>query len=417
MKFGFLKKKNDERPARIAALARQPIFDRNREVVGYELLYRNGGAANAAVFEDGNLATAKLLVNSYLEFGIEKITWNKPAYVNLTRDYLVGDIALPIKSSNLVLEILEDVADDEDCVAGVEALFNQGYVMALDDVTRLEGRQGLIPFVRIVKVDLPAMDREELRRLVQQLRPFQLKLLAEKVESAEDFELCRELGFHYFQGYFFARPTIVQGKQLPPNQVVLLEMLASLQSSDCSMDEIENIVSRDVGVSYKLLKIINSSYYNLGYRVDSIQHALVVLGLNAIKKWIMIMSLAMVEDKPDELISLSLIRARMCEALAAGFGCRDDAAFTIGLFSLLDVLMDQPLEELLASLPLSQDLSDALLERRGPLGKVLKTVEAYERANWDSIDDALHDGDTLPEAYLEAIGWACDVNEQLRKPL
>lgn len=393
-------------------LARQPILDRGLDTVGYELLYRNS-RSNQASFADGNHATANLLINTFAEAGINQIVGANQAYINVTREYIVNEISLPLHPRDVVLEVLEDVEADEEVLAGLGRLVGEGFTIAMDDFVLHQGNAALLPYAGIVKIDVLALDPSTIAQQVKQLARYDVKLLAEKVETQRHFDFCRELGFDYFQGYFFARPTIIQGKQLPPNQVTLLQLLAKLQSPDCELEEVEEIIAHDVGISYKLLKIINSSYYGLGKKVDSIQHALVVLGLNVVKQWTTILCLSTVQGKPDELINLSLIRAKMCERLAELFACRQGPAFTVGLFSLLDALLDQPQEKLVSHLPLAEEVSQALVARSGELGKLLSNVIVYEHGDWAALEGAASQRAYLGEAYLEAVAWASEVRAQL----
>ncbi|MDT8397102.1 MAG: HDOD domain-containing protein [Pseudomonadales bacterium] len=393
-------------------LARQPIFNRCLQVVGYELLYRSdsGDAANVS---DGNQATAQLIINAFLEIGLENLIGNRLAFINMTRDYLLGEIKLPFENTNLVLEVLEDVRVDDDCIAGIKALAGRGFKIALDDFMLTEENRQLLPLASIVKVDILAMDEALLRHQVSVLAQYPVKLLAEKVESDAEFQLCKELGFEFFQGYFFAKPRIVSGRQIPANQLTVLQIIARLQSPDCDLMHLEQIISQDVGISHKLLRIINSSFYGMSSKVDSIQRAMMVLGIRALKNWIMVISLSMLSTKTVELLNISLIRARMCEGLAVWVQCKSESAFAMGLFSLLDALMDQPLPELLARLPLSSEITEALLGRTGALGGLLQAVTAYEKGQWETLENATIPQQSLQPAYVEAVKWSNDIVAQL----
>lgn len=393
-------------------IARQAIFNEEIDVFGYELLYRDGNTATANVIDD-NQATSKLIINSFVELGIENITNNKFAFVNLTRDFLIEKIPLPLNPENVILEVLEDINADPECLAGLKKFKDRGFTIALDDFIISDANRDLIPLADIIKVDILPMSEEEIRQQVAELKKYPVKLLAEKVETEEEFQLCKELGFDYFQGYFFSKPKIISGKELPTNHLAMLEIIAKLQSPDCDLNEIEEIISLDVGISYKLLKIINSSFYGLTTKVDSIQRVLIVLGLKALSSWITVISLSMVENKPHELISLSLLRAKMCEKISKSFDCKEDAAFTVGLFSLLDALMDQPLPELLESLPLSQDVIEALTKTKGSLGKLLMTVKAYENADWDNIPEELLENSMINDAYLYSLNWSQEITSRI----
>lgn len=395
-------------------VARQPIFNMEMDVYAYEILFRNS-ATNAAFVSDGNKATSTLITNTFIELGIEEITDSRTAFINMTRDFLVGKLPVPVAPNKVVLEILEDISADPESIAGVSALAAQGYTFALDDFVLNDANRALLPFASFIKIDIRPFDVDGLYRQVEELKPYGIRLLAEKVETREEYTLCRQLGFVLFQGYFFSRPTMFSGKQVPASSLRVLEILARLQAPDCDLKELETLISHDVGISYKLLRIINSSYYNLSKKVESIQHALVILGLRTLKSWITVIAMSSVDDKPRELVRMTLVRAKMCEGLAAQFGCKPEAAFIVGLFSLLDVLLDLPLAYLLLNLPLAEDIVDGLMHRNGNAGELLNFVIDYEQGDWGVACTAAH-GVTHNEAvsaYIAALQWARRVGEHL----
>jgi len=394
-------------------VGRQAIFDLKLNTYAYELLFRDGNS-NAANITDGNKATSQVINNAFLDIGLEQIVQHHFAFINLTREFLLGEIPFPLPPGKVVLEVLEDITVDDELVASLEDFKNKGYIIALDDFIIKDDNKVLIPFADIVKIDLMALSQRELIEHVKALKPYKVKLLAEKVETEQEFELCKQLGFDYYQGYHFSKPNIVAGKQLPPNRLALLEMISTLQDSECSFDELETIISKDVAISYKLLRIINSSFYGLSKPVSSIQTALVVLGLQALRNWITVIGLSQIDDKPKELISNSLIRAKMCELLATDLVCEKGSAFTTGLFSMLDVLMDQPLKELLNKLPLAGDISGALISHHGDLGKILAMVVAYEKSDWEELEKiATVPVHTLRIAYIDSLEWSTEITSQI----
>jgi len=399
-------------------VGRQPIFNRDLDVFGYELLFRSGHTAAANVI-DGNQATSQVIINTFLEIGLEQIANHRHAFINLTRDFLLGSIPLPLNQEKVVLEVLEDVTVDDELVAAVANLKQQGFVIALDDFILDDANRALLPLANIVKVDLMALSQDELKDQVKQLQDHKLDLLAEKIETHDEFQLCKELGFKYFQGYYFCKPRVISGKQLPANRLALLEMISKLQNPDCDIKELESIISRDVAISYKLLRIINSSFYGLSKKVESIQKALVYIGMKALRNWATVIGLSQVDDKPPELINISLARAKMCELLASEVRCNKEAGFTVGLFSMLDVLMDRPLDELLEQLPLADEITDALLKNEGVLGNILDIVMSYERGNWNELDEDLDatlklDPQTIRNHYIESLAWSDDITSSMQ---
>lgn len=393
-------------------LARQPVFNIHNEVCGYELLFRSNAGSSANV-TDGNQATTSVFLNSFLEIGLDRITGGKTAFINLSQKYIVGDIDIPIPSDNVVLEILEDIRVDSALVNGVKTLSQRGYKIALDDFVLTDTNAKLVPYASIVKVDILAMDEKQLIEQVGKLSRFPVKLLAEKVETHAQHQLCRELGFDYFQGYFFAQPAIVSSRQLPANRLAMLELMSKIQSPECDLAQLETIIRQDLGLSLKLLKLINSSFYGLSRKVESIQHAVKLLGLDTLRKWLTVMSLALATDKSPELITLALLRAKMCEQLAGLYDCNRESAFTVGLFSMLDAIADQPLDELLPRLPLSDNISSALLYRTGNLGRLLGDVDCYEKGIPPKNPCTAGKEKQRSAACLNALLWSADASHSV----
>lgn len=399
-------------PTNAIFLARQPILDRDQGLFAYELLFRDGRSSGARI-TDANAATTRLLTNTFLEFGIEAISDSKPVFINLPRSYVTGELPLPLDPRLVVLEVLEDIAADAEALAGIDNLKQRGFTIALDDFVLDEARRPLLASADLVKIDIRQFTPETLALEVQHYAGLPLKLLAEKVETQAEFELCHALGFDYFQGYFFCKPVLMEGRELPASQMTLLNLIAKLQAPATTFAEIETLISNDVSISYKLLRIINSSLYNLSREVESIQHAVTLLGTATLRKWLTLLSLSAVSDKPPELVNQTLIRARMCEELARGLRLKPESAFTVGLFSLLDALMDTSLDELMAALPLAPDISAAITARSGELGALLQTVEHYERGAWQLLDTQTLKPPDLLAAWQSAVAWQQQLREQL----
>jgi EAL and modified HD-GYP domain-containing signal transduction protein len=401
-----------ESPANQVFLARQPIFDTDLKVVAYELLYRNAGIG-PAVIDDATFATAKLITNSFLEVGIENISNGKKVFINLPRPYITGEMPMVVNPDLVVLEILEDVFADPEAMEGVKKLVARGYTIALDDFVQSDANRDFIPMASIIKIDILNMTDDALRQQVASFSMFKGQLLAEKVETQEQYHLCKNLGFELFQGYFFCMPKILESRQLPASEMAMLTVISKLQDPNCEIHDIERIFINDIGLSYRLLRIVNSSRYNTGRKIESIQHALVLLGLNALKNWITLITLTGSDTQPQELINAALIRAKTCEHIAGKMGYRPEIAFTIGMFSLLDAIMSQSLEHLLENLPFVSEVKLALLKREGNLGELLVAVTRYETGDWDSIEKKfLNEGDML-NGYREAIAWCGKISDEL----
>ena len=387
-------------------VGRQPIFDRNSNLYGYELLFRDG-SGNYADEMDGDRATSQVIVNVFLEFGLDRIVGPHRAFINLTRRFLVDRESLPLPATRVVLEVLEDVRPDADVIAGLQAYVRDGFMVALDDFVFQDSVRPFMELAHIVKLDLMALSRQELVEHVRLLRAYDVKLLAEKVETEEAFDYCKQLGFDYFQGYFLSRPNIVQGAQIPTNRLKLLELTTRLQNPDVDVSELEEIISQDVTLSYKLLRHLNSAFFALPRVVESLRAAVVYLGTQRIQRWASLLLLAKLDNQSSELMVQGIHRAKMCELLATFAGrAHADSYFTVGLFSLLDAMMRVPLAEVLDALPLTSEVRDALLHHRGPYGEALASVIAYEQSHFQQARFAHLTPSQMTDAYLQAVWWA-----------
>ncbi len=395
-------------------LARQPIYDRSLRVFAYELLFR-GNHSGSALVADGNQATAQVLINAYTGFEPDATQVDLPAFINLTKDLLLAEDSLPLPESRVVLEILEDVKVDDQLIARVKELKSQGFRLALDDFVLNENNKQLVPHVDFIKIDIRQLTLEQLREHVRYLRQFSgLKLLAEKVETEQEFEYCRDLGFDLFQGYFLERPTIVKGRSLDPATHVVLQLLKELQDPNTTADKVAEIISRDAALTYKLLRIINSAAYGLRQQIESLSQAVVLLGFRQIRSWAVLISLARASKRPSEIMNKLLVRAGTCERYARYTQhAETDSFFIVGLFSGLGMLLCTDLAEALEQLPLSEDVKKAILEHEGPAGEVLAIVQALEDGNWQFLMEKNVDGKQLNTAYMEAIAWAKESLELL----
>ena len=387
-------------------VGRQPIYTQQLDVFAYELLFRSGELQHAGV-TDGNQATAQVLVNTFLELGLETLVGSKRAFVNLTRDFLLQDYSLVFPADRVVLEVLEDVEVDDDVLAALRHLSAQGYIIALDDFFYQEHLRPLVELADIIKIDVLASGRTTVAEHVKLLRHYDVQLLAEKVETQEDFTYYKTLGFDYFQGYFFCRPDVVKGQRSPTNRLVILELLAKLQSPETTFHELEELISRDVSLSYKVLRAANTAIYTRARKVESIHQALQLVGLTAMTNIVSLFLLAKIDDKPHELLITAMVRAKMCEQLAKRMQQSNSAtSFTVGLLSVLDAFMDRPMPDILPSLPLADEIVGALLAQEGRLGATLRCVLAYERGDWETVENLGCPRDLLVKTYLEALRWA-----------
>jgi EAL and modified HD-GYP domain-containing signal transduction protein len=398
-------------------VGRQPIYDRDLDVIGYELLYRSDPSVNYANFDDVDQAVSQVLLDTLVEVGLENIVGDNLAFVNFTRPFLVGDYNIPFSHKQVVVEVLEDVEVDAQLLEAVSRMRDQGLTIALDDFIYRSDLKPLMELVQIIKVDILQLTDHQLAEYATLLKHQGVKMLAEKVETHEAYERCRELGFDYFQGYFFCKPRIVQGRYIPSNRLALLELLAKLNSSDAEFADLAETIRRDVSLSYKVLRLINSAYYSLPRKINSVEESIVLLGINNLSNLIALINLARIDDKPSELTVTAMIRARMCENLARELGRSEyQSYFTAGLFSALDALLDSGMDEIIRLLPLTDELNEALLSRTGPIGEILSVTLAYERAEWDGVFLEGVEPERVREVYFEAIAWADGLHRQILEP-
>jgi EAL and modified HD-GYP domain-containing signal transduction protein len=395
-------------------LGRQPIYDKTLHVCAYELLYRSNRENNAEVL-DGSLATSQVLYDAFIEVGFEQLVGPHLAFVNITAEMLRGGSPLSFPSNKVVLEVLEDVPVDDPEILGVlKSLSERGYTIALDDFVYRESADALVNIADIVKLDVQGLGRDALVSHVRRLSSHDVRLLAEKVETGDDFEFCLNLGFDYFQGYFLSRPEVLTGRRVPTNQLAVMQLLSQLQSQSLDVDDLENIIHNDITLSYKLLRYINSAYFSLPRKIESIRQAIVYVGFRALKKWATLMGLLKFSDRPSELLVTAMVRARMCEQLGTALGSGDpDAYFTAGLFSTLEALLQTPMPDILNSLPLSTEISQALLTGDGEIGKVLRCTLAYEAGDWDGARITGLTPADITRAYLNAVTWADEMLSEI----
>jgi EAL and modified HD-GYP domain-containing signal transduction protein len=397
-------------------IGRQAIYDKGLRVRAYELLFRGGGL-DLSRPDQADRATSRVLIDSLTAIGLERLVGDRPAFINLTRSFVLGEYPLPVQPGRVVLEVLENVGIDEPIVAGLRRLKSQGFKLALDDFEYEPGCEPLLELADLVKLDVLTVDDAEVERRLELLRPYKLKTLAEKIETRERFELCKRLGFDLFQGYFLARPSEVRERSLAPNQLVLLQLLATLHDPALEFDRAEEIVCSDVALSYRLLRHVNSARFSLPRKVESIRDTLVYLGLETVKGMALLFLMSAMENQPHDLIQIAMLRAKMCQLLAKARAADDvHSFFTVGLLSTLDALMNAPMEDLLAELPLADELRSALLELDGELGAVLAATLAYERGEWDGVGKAGLGADKVREAFLEALAWAREMEQDLCAP-
>lgn len=370
-------------------VARQPIFDPKQHVFAYELLFRSGGENNFFTQIDGDKATSNVLSNSFHNIGMDKLTDGKLAFVNFTRNLLIDEVPTLFPKDLVAVEILETVEPETEVVRACRKLKDMGYLIVLDDFVLQERFQPLIDLTDIIKVDFMQTQGDERRAVMEKINRGNIRYLAEKVETQEEYEQAVEYGYAYYQGYFFSKPKIVAGREISGNQMNYLQLLKELYRPQAHFSDFEKIIKQDVSISYKLLNYINSAFFSLPQKVRSIRHALALLGMVESRKWLTVVALSQIaRQKPTELVTASLLRGHFCEMLAAKVGLEKWAAelFLVGLFSLIDAFLDQPLEEILSKLPIDDEIKRTLLGEETRFQKVLQLVISHEKGDWQRVN-------------------------------
>lgn len=396
-------------------VGRQPIYNRDLGVYAYELLFRTDQINNAASGLNEDQATSQVILNSFIDMGLENIVGQSKACINLTDSFLMNTDALPIKPENIILDIQQNITINSDTLAAIEQLKATGFTLALDDISHRPDFLPLLKQADILRLDVKKLTPKDIKLRQKILSAYDVQLLAEKVESLDDYEIYMDMGFDYFQGYFLSRPRILKSTSLETNKLSVMNLLSTLHNAGADTSDVENIINTDLSISYKLLKLINSAFFNLPSKVESIRHAIVILGRRKLTSWASMLAMSNMDDRPVEMIQLSMIRAKTCELLAMTVELEStDSYFTVGMFSALDMLMQRPIHQLLEPLPLADDIKQAILSRSNNMGQALNCALALET----SREDARHFHDLTQEQlsslHLEAITWANEVTRTLK---
>ena len=396
-------------------VARQPIFDSNQNVYGYELLYRDG-MDNYYNHIDGDVATSEVLNSSFFLIGLEELTNSKRAFINFTTNLIQDGIPTIFDNQLIVIEVLEDIKLDSNLINACQKLKNKGYTIALDDFIFDPKYLALLDLVDIIKVDFLAASNDEKKKIADIAQKREIDILAEKVETKAEFEEAVELGYSYFQGYFFSKPVIMSGRDLPVAPTNYFSILEELHSKEPDLDKLATILERDLSLSYKLLKLINSASLPVREKIESVKEAVMMLGIDEFEKWINLIILKELGDKkPQEIIRLSLVRAKFCELIAEELGKSKEKSkfFMMGMFSLLDVLMNDRLKDILAKLPISKCIKDGLLSKDTIFAKVFSLALTHEKAKWDNLSQKTQDlelnEERIASLYGRAIKWSQNI--------
>ena len=396
-------------------VARQPIFDARRELAGYELLYRGSADAGGASAADPLRMSSDVIVQNFLEAGLDRLTSGQRGFVNFTREMLLTGTYELFDPQSIVIEVVEDIVGDAEVIAACRRLIDSGYTLALDDFVVGGVQESLLEHAHIVKVDLLGRSGRDIQKIAAHLRPYFVILLAERVETAEVAWAAEKEGFTLFQGYYFSRPETFAHKSNSVEALRLLPLLNMVQSDVTPDREIEKSFRSDPNLSYKLLQIANSTT-NGTKEVESIRHAIQLVGRDILYRWISLLlasSLATSAMHSRELLQATLVRARFMESMGRGARADEGSLFLVGLFSNMDVLLQVPLPDLLARVRFTEDVQGALLRRTSsPYLAWLELAEAYEEGQWDVVAELTAETGApsrkIPELYMRSLQWASE---------
>jgi len=391
-------------------LARQPIFDRLNKLIGYELLFRNS-EKNIYQSEDGDKATIEVIKNVFINMGIEKVTGGKKAFINFTENILKSDIFTVLSPESVIVEILEDVEPTDEILELCKKLKALGYIIALDDFVYSSKYRKILEITDIIKIDFRITTGYERKKVMELVNSKNIKFLAEKVETMEEFNEAVSMGYSYFQGYYFSKPLIISDKRISENKLIHVKLLQEINSNTFTLESIENLIKRDLSLSFKLLKLINSANYSFISEIKSIKQVLSLIGEKEIKKWLyLIVFQTLGEDKPGIILINSLTRAKFAELIADKMGkeINNFNAYLIGMLSLMDLLLDRPLKEILEELLVPTEVKNTLNGTcDNSYSKLLSLIIEYEKGQWSKVSKISKelnlDEKCLPKAYYEAI--------------
>ena len=394
-------------------VSRHPILDASLDLFAYELQYHSGPKHTSAISSQAE--TARLILNTYIDIGLENLVGNNPAFMGLSREFFTAADLIHFPPEQVVLEVTKNTKIDPELIQSLRRLTENGYRIALDNFISHYNLTPIVELSDYIKIDSRALDHAEVKQHIALLKPYGAKLLVQNIINTDELDFYRDLGAHLFQGGFISKPEITSSKQLPTNHLNVLQLLAKLNNPDTDIDELEALISIDVPLSVKTLKCVNSPISGLRRTVDSVRQAIIYLGRETIKNWVALLALAKIEGRSPELTTTVLVRARLCQLLAKAAHLQaDESFFTVGLLSALDTMMGAPMSEILEQLPLTPDVKAALLKQEGPKGEAIHCAIALERGNPSGLKFATLEWRTIADQYLPAMRWA-DESSQLFK--
>jgi EAL and modified HD-GYP domain-containing signal transduction protein len=388
-------------------LSRQPVFDAAFEVVGYALLMRGDDGASDA--------RPEAILSSYASQYADRVVGGQKAFVRIGEEQLAQKLEKVLPTSRTILEIANSSQASEQLGEHVKRLNREGYSIALGDFVLTRAVQPLLESAHFVKLDVPRFTNEQLVKQIKFLKQFDVQTIAANIHSHEQFELCQELGFDFFQGTFLCRPRDVKSEAVKVQRNTVMELLAKINDPETGVKELVETIRSDGGLVVRLLRIVNSAFYGMNRRVHTTQQAISLLGLQRIRAWVALLAVADLDDKPDELILTAMVRARMAELLATEIDSdHPECYFIAGILSMLDAMMDVPMKELVDELPLTVELRKALLHRRGDMGRALYCVEAHERAVWGLVNFGGLTSTQIQDCWIESVEWARQMSMAVR---
>jgi c-di-GMP-related signal transduction protein len=403
-------------------IARQPILARDRTLFGYELLFR-AGIENSFGMTNPEGASVSMADTSFL-IGLQQLAGGRRAFINCTREFLLQDYVSLFPPDLIVVEVLETITPDEEIVAACERLKERGYLLALDDFVYSPAWDPLVAIADIIKIDFRLTSRAQQRQLAVQFAARGIRMLAEKVESNDEFAGAKQMGYGLFQGYFFCKPEMLQEGAVPPWKLAYLRLLREANESNLNIQKLATRIKEDPSLTFKLLRYLNSAAFGLREGIRSVAHALAMLGERDVRKWVSLVAVAaMAGDNPGELMTVPLVRGRFCELLApvAGMSEHSDDLFLMGLLSVMDAILGRPLRSILASLPVRQEIKDALLEKSGPFRGILDIALAHESGDWTMMNNLTVrmpvNESKFMELYILSVEWAASLGREAREPV
>lgn len=400
-------------------LGRQPIYDPALHVEGYQLSYyptEAGESSEDAPLLGIEMEHTRVLFDTLTEMGLERLAGESKVFLSVARDLLVqGSLRqLMAASPRLVFEVVADIMVDEPLIEALKTLRQEDYHFLLDEYVDNEAYQALLDAVEYVRLNIAVIPEPEARRLLAHFQQRGLAVIASGIEDQHQLEITQKAGFDFFQGRHFSQPRLLKFQGIQTNQLMVLRLVSALNQPDADLQDIASLIAQDVALSYKLLRYINSAYFSLPQRVESIQRAVALLGLRTVRSWATLISMSGGEMARSDLMTIALVRAKMCELLGEQLGLKQrDSNFMVGLLSVLDLVAQAPMPEVLAVLPLEEEINAALLNHEGALGRILACTLAYEQCDWATLKESGLDAEQVNEAYMDALADAYRASYEL----